>query len=269
MNKGKIILLGAGPGDPELITVKGAKYLQKADVIITDRLVSKELIQQYANPAAKIIFAGKEGHSGRSTPQPIINDLLVSYYSPDKLVIRLKGGDIAFFSNVLDELETLTKNDIPFEIIPGITAASGASACATIPLTARGYASGVRFLTYSASTEWDDTTWQGLATTKDTLVLYMSACRFQELATELIARGASPNKPAAVIEQATTPYQQVQALILSDAATVKRKYKSPSLIIIGDVVHIHEEYTSQTFKSSGHYFDAIHDFSTKEILIPC
>lgn len=147
MKKGKVILAGAGPGHPDLITVMTANYLRKADVIISDRLVSDELLDRYASPEALIIHSGKEGHSSCSAAQRDINALLLEYYDPHKLLVRLKGGDTAFFSNILDELQTLSSHGIPFEIVPGITAASGASSFAGIPLTARGYADSVRFLT--------------------------------------------------------------------------------------------------------------------------
>lgn len=134
-SKGKVILAGAGPGDPDLITVKAANYLQQADVVLTDRLVSKVILQRYVRPAARIIEVGKQCRRGVSTPQETINELIVEYAKEGKLVVRLKGGDVAFFSNVLDELEVLVTNKISYEIVPGVTAASGASAYAGIPLS--------------------------------------------------------------------------------------------------------------------------------------
>jgi uroporphyrin-III C-methyltransferase len=171
---GKVILAGAGCGDPELITMKAVKYLQQATVILTDRLVSEEIITTYAKPAAQIIYVGKQHNAGASVPQKTINELLVEYALQGNLVVRLKGGDIAFFSNVLDELQTLVEHDIPYEIIPGITAASGASAYAGIPLTARGYATSVRFVTCYKEDELSESYWKELANTDDTLVFYMS-----------------------------------------------------------------------------------------------
>src|SRR6185437_1007110 len=134
MNKqlktGKAIIAGAGPGDPELITVKTAHYLQQADVVLVDRLVSKQILANYVHPDAKIIHVGKQCRRGISTPQETINDLMVHYALMGKLVVRLKGGDVSIFSNILDELETLVTNHIPYEIIPGVTAALGAAAFA-------------------------------------------------------------------------------------------------------------------------------------------
>src|ERR1700730_2639269 len=143
---GKVIISGAGPGDPELVTIKTVRWLQQAEVILTDRLVSAEILNLYANPKAEIIYVGKQCGRGASTPQSTINQLLVKYAKQGKLVVRLKGGDVSVFSNIFDELQTLVGHDIPYEIIPGITAASGAAAYSGIPLTARGYANSVRIL---------------------------------------------------------------------------------------------------------------------------
>src|SRR5688572_30146738 len=126
LQQGKVILVGAGSGDPELITVKGMRFLQAADVILTDRLVSAEVITSYASPSAKVIYVGKQCRRGSSTPQATINELMVLYAQDGKNVVRLKGGDVSIFSNILDELETLVQHNIPYEIVPGITAALGA-----------------------------------------------------------------------------------------------------------------------------------------------
>ncbi|HEX7845774.1 MAG TPA: SAM-dependent methyltransferase, partial [Chitinophagaceae bacterium] len=131
---GKVILAGAGPGDPELITLKLQKNLAIADVIITDRLVNPLIIEENAKPGAEVILAGKQGYNDASATREQINALMTTHALLGKTVLRLKGGDVAFFSNVLDELITLKQHNIPFEIIPGITAASGASAYAAIPL---------------------------------------------------------------------------------------------------------------------------------------
>ena len=150
--KGKVILAGAGPGDPELISVKAARWLSKADVVLTDRLVSHEILDEYVHGDAEIICVGKQGRFGISTPQKRINQLMIEYSQAGKTVVRLKGGDVSIFANILDELQTLVENDIPYEIIPGISAAFGAAAYAGIPLTARNYANAVRFLTFYKTT---------------------------------------------------------------------------------------------------------------------
>lgn len=258
MQKGKVILAGAGPGDPELITVKAAQYLRAADVVITDRLVARELLDAYTGSHTRVIFAGKEGGVATSTPQATINDLLLEHYAPDKLLVRLKGGDVAFFSNVMDELLTLQSHGIPFEIVPGITAASGASASAGIPLTARGYANSVRFLTYYREEHRSDDYWRELAHTGDTLVLYMSSNVLSSFATQLIGQGSTPHRPVAVIEQATTPHQQVHLFSLEEAAGLERGFTSPSLVVIGDVVGLHEQLSwKQALPAEGHFFEPL------------
>jgi uroporphyrin-III C-methyltransferase/precorrin-2 dehydrogenase/sirohydrochlorin ferrochelatase/uroporphyrin-III C-methyltransferase len=246
MKKGKVILAGAGPGDPELITVKAARFLRQADVIITDRLASRALLE--------VIYSGKEGFSGNSVSQDDINKQIVESYAPGRLVVRLKGGDVAFFSNILDELQTLVAHDIPFEIVPGITAASGASAYAGIPLTARGYARSVRFLTYYRHEEWSDTYWQQLAATEDTLVFYMSSGQLYTIAQQLLRHGALPDKPLLVIEQATTPFQRSYTFTLQNVPEQHEPFISPSLLVVGNVVALHRQFQWQQYKASGHYF---------------
>ena len=172
---GKVILAGAGCGDPELITLKAMRYLQQADVVLTDRLVSKDILQQHVNKDAEIIYVGKQCRRGFSTPQKSINELIVQYALEGKLVVRLKGGDVSLFSNILDELEVLAANHIPYEIVPGVSAAMGAAANAGIPLTARGYTTAVRLLTFYKSDVVTDAYWKELANTDDTLVFYMSS----------------------------------------------------------------------------------------------
>ena len=142
-----VIFAGAGPGDPELITLKTVRHLQEAEVVITDRLVSETILETYVHPKALVLHAGKQRGREGSTPQHIINELLIDYALQGKKVIRLKGGDVSIFSNLLDELQALNKYSIPYEIVPGITAACGAAAYAGIPLTAREHAQAVRFLT--------------------------------------------------------------------------------------------------------------------------
>lgn len=241
---GKVILAGAGCGDPELITVKAVKYLQQADVILTDRLVSEEIIKAHANPAAEIVYVGKQNNAAASVPQQTINELLAQYALQGKLVVRLKGGDIAFFSNVLDELETLVQHNIPYEIIPGITAASGASAYAGIPLTARGFTTSVRFLTYYKTDIVSDAYWKELAATNDTLVFYMSSETLETVVTNLVHNNIDEEKLLAVIEQATTPLQKVttSSLYAYNENIKGKEFASPTLVIIGKVVALHQQF---------------------------
>jgi uroporphyrin-III C-methyltransferase/precorrin-2 dehydrogenase/sirohydrochlorin ferrochelatase/uroporphyrin-III C-methyltransferase len=241
---GKVIFAGAGPGDPELLTLKALRYLRKADVVLTDRLVSEEILQEFTRPDALIIPVGKQGRKGASTPQSTINELLVEYALQGKLVVRLKGGDVSIFSNILDELQTLVEHQIPYEIIPGITAALGAAAYAGIPLTARGYSTAVRFLTGYKQNLLDETYWQELARTTDTLVFYMSSEPLDALVGKLLQYGIGKDRWLAVIEQATTPLQRVYSYPIHDhrPAMEGNTYLSPALIIIGKVAALSSNF---------------------------
>jgi uroporphyrin-III C-methyltransferase/precorrin-2 dehydrogenase/sirohydrochlorin ferrochelatase/uroporphyrin-III C-methyltransferase len=241
---GKVILAGAGPGDPELLTIKALRYLQKADVVLTDRLVSKQILTKFVSQKAEIIYVGKQCRRGISTPQKMINELMVENALLGKLVVRLKGGDVSIFSNILDELETLVANNISYEIIPGVTAALGAAAFAGIPLTARGYATSVRFLTYYKSEIVTDEYWKELAKTNDTLVFYMSSETLSNVVEKLISNHIDEDKLLAIIEQATTPLQNVHITNIYDFQSKfeRRSFISPSLIIIGKVVSLHQRF---------------------------
>lgn len=239
-----MILAAAGCGDPELITVKAARYLQKADIVLTDRLVSKAILDEYVRPDAQIIHVGKQYNKDASLQQQDINALLVKYALQNKLVVRLKGGDVSFFSNILDELQTLTDHHIPFEIIPGVTAASGAASYAGIPLTARGFATSVRFLTSYKKEIVSNAYWKELAETKDTLVFYMSSETLDNVVKNLTAHKIDASKLLAVIEQGTTPMQNVSVCSLYEYEnTLKQKtFASPAIVIIGKVVALHESF---------------------------
>lgn len=244
-NRKKVIIAGAGPGDPELITMKAVRYLQNADVVLTDRLVSKAILNEYVNDTTEIIYVGKEGYNNSSTPQTAINQLLVELALQNKFVVRLKGGDVSVFSNILDELRILTEYKIPFEIIPGITAASGAAAYAGIPLTARGYSSAVRFLAYHNTSPATNLDWNDLVNTDDTLVFYMSSQNLNELIANMVSHSVSAKKLLAVIEQATSPFQQVHTCTIGEYATKfgNKDFTSPSIVIIGKVVELHDLFS--------------------------
>ena len=253
---GKVIIAAAGPGDPELITVKAVRWLQKADVVLTDRLVSEEILKEFVNERAKIINVGKQCARGVSTPQQTINELIVQYALEGKLVVRLKGGDVSIFSNILDELQVLVENNIPYEIVPGVTAALGAAAYAGIPLTARGYSKTVRFITYYKSDVVTEEYWQELAQTDDTLVFYMSSETLDAVVSKLTQYKISSIKLLAVVEQATTPLQNVHVSSLYDyEKNLKNEtFVSPSLIIIGKVVSMHEQFAWLTNSNSKEYY---------------
>lgn len=257
--KSKVIIIGAGPGDPELLTVKAFRILQTADVVLSDRLVSPEILRRYVSPQAEIVYVGKQCRRGESTPQTTINELMVIYAKENKLVVRLKGGDVSLFSNILDELETLKQHNIPYEIVPGVTAALGAAAYAGIPLTARNHATAVRFLTAYKSDVVTKQYWKELAQTDDTLVFYMSSETAGDVVNNLLKNGITNEKALAVIEQATTPFQKVYTCSLNefDRKLANKKFLSPSLLIIGKVVKLHEEFAwFDGSKTSEEYFNA-------------
>ena len=243
-NSGKVVVAGAGPGDPELITVKLQKRLGQADVIIMDRLVNPSIIQEHARKNAEVILTGKQGYHDGSISQEEINELIVRHALAGKKVLRLKGGDVAFFSNVLDELRCLAVNQIEFEIIPGITAASGASAYAGIPLTARGFSRGVQILTVHKCSHYTPEMWKQLANSPDTLLFYMGAKNILDLTELLLRYTRKPSTPLAVIEQATTSHQQVHVTTLNNCEKdfAKKSFSSPSLIIVGKVVNLYQQF---------------------------
>ncbi len=255
-NAGKVILAGAGPGDPELITLKALRYLQTADVVLSDRLVSGEILSCYVNPRAEIVYVGKQCRQGNSTPQSSINTLMVKYAREDKLVVRLKGGDVSIFSNILDELKTLVEAGVPYEIIPGVTAAAGAAAYSGIPLTARGYSTAVRFVTCYRSDMLTAEYWRDLALTSDTLVFYMSAGTLDSVVDSLLENGVGDDKMLAVISQATTPQQRVATCRLRNYKKEFGAYISPTIAIIGKVVALHADFAwLKNAEAPGTYFE--------------
>jgi uroporphyrin-III C-methyltransferase len=259
---GTVYFIGAGPGDPELLTIKAARILAEAEVVITDRLVSETIIKEYTNPKAIIIPVGKQGRSNASTPQYEINDLIVQFAAVNKTVVRLKGGDVAFYSNVLDELIAVNTNKIPYEIIPGITAASGASAATGVPLTARGLSKGIRVLTYYQHTAIADDAWKQLASFEDTLVFYMTGNALPQLVNKLLLHGADASIPFLVVEQATTPLQFAHEFTLGGFETAERpvEFLSPSLVIMGKVTALYKQFKWQANSvQRKHYFKPLQD----------
>lgn len=244
-NEIKVSIVGAGPGDVELLTLKAARLLSEADVVLTDRLVGQDILDTHVRPGAKIIFVGKEGRTqSGSVAQQEIDHLIVQYALMGRRVVRLKGGDVAIFSNVLDELKSLKEAGIAYQIVPGITAASGASAYMGMPLTARAYSRGVRFLTYSDRYPVEPGYWSALAKTEDTLVFYMTGENWFELASLLKENGIDDTKYISIIQQATTPFQQVFTYRFSDIEhpPADQSFISPSLLVIGRVPELHQQY---------------------------
>src|SRR3954464_9456573 len=241
---GKVYFVGAGPGDPQLLTIKAAKILSKAEVVITDRLVSEEILKEHVSPNAIVIPVGKQGGSDASTLQFEINDIIVQFAAVYNIVVRLKGGDVSLYSNILDELITVKEYNISYEIIPGITAVSGASAYTGVPLTARKLASGVRILTYYKDSAITDEAWKLLASFEDTLVFYMTGNTLPQLVSKLLQAGADKNIPFLVIEQATTPNQFVHQFTLGEfnSSDIQRGFLSPSLVIAGKVTMLYKQF---------------------------
>jgi uroporphyrin-III C-methyltransferase len=241
--KGFVSLISAGPGDPELLTIKASRAIQRADVLLVDRLVSPEIVSAYAQPHAIIMEVGKQCRQNRSTPQKTINELIVEYALQGLNVARIKGGDVSIFSNVLDELQACAAHGIKYELIPGVTSALGAAAYSGFPLTARGFSVGVRLLTFYKNDIIPHNYWSDLANTNDTLVFYMSSEVMNTVFENLIQNGISDKVSVAVVEQATTPNQQTHVFNIYDYKENQRAYyASPTLLIIGKVVNLHHEF---------------------------
>ena len=239
--QGEVYLVGAGPGDPELLTLKALRLMQQADVVIYDRLVSQPILDLCRRDAEKI-YVGK-ARSDHSVPQDGINTLLVEYAQQGKRVCRLKGGDPFIFGRGGEEIQELFASGVAFQVVPGITAASGCSAYAGIPLTHRDYAQSVRFLTGHLKEGSPELPWHELVYENQTLVLYMGLVGLEKICAELIAHGQRPNMPVALISKGTTPEQKVVVGTLADIAlkVTEHQIQAPTLTIIGEVVSLREQ----------------------------
>lgn len=234
--------MGAGPGDPELITVKAARCLAEADVIVYDRLVDNRLLEEV--PAkAELIYVGKKA-AHHILKQPEINQLLVNKAKEGKIVVRLKGGDPFLLGRGGEEAEALADNNIPFEVVPGVTSATAVPAYAGIPVTHRSFASSLAIITgHEDPTKGDSSiAWDKLATGVDTLVFLMGMGNLAQIADELIKNGRAPSTPVAIIREGTTPSQQTLVGTLADIAgkAAGIGIESPALIVVGDVVNLRE-----------------------------
>ncbi|RUR30750.1 uroporphyrinogen-III C-methyltransferase [Vreelandella nanhaiensis] len=236
---GLVSLVGAGPGDAELLTIKAYKRLQQADIVLYDRLVSEDVLALISDHAQRF-YVGKV-RSLHSVPQPEISQALVGWAKEGKQVVRLKGGDPFIFGRGGEELETLIANNVAVEVIPGITAASGCAAYAGIPLTHRDYAQAVHFVTGHLADGEHALDWEGLARSGQTLVFYMGLSSAEVISRELMAYGLASDTPLAVIEQGTTRAQQTHVGTLSSLpdALSTGQIKSPALLIVGRVVSLH------------------------------
>lgn len=229
---GEVSLVGAGPGDAGLLTLKGLQRIQQADVVLYDALVSEQVLELVRRDAEKV-FVGKR--AGRhSVRQEETNRLLLEYAKQGKRVVRLKGGDPFVFGRGGEELEVLKAAGIAFEVVPGITAALGATAYAGIPLTHRDHAQTAMFITGHCQVGSDGLSWQTIAQSRQTLVVYMGTIKAAELQSNLIAHGRSADTPVAVISKGTLPDQQVFAGQLRDLADLAAQAPAPALLLIGE-----------------------------------
>jgi uroporphyrin-III C-methyltransferase len=235
MNKGKVFLVGAGPGDPELLTVKAARLISGADVIVHDGLVD-DAILALANPEARFVSVAKQ-RSRHSVPQEGINAILVREALAGHAVVRLKGGDPFIFGRGGEEVEACQAAGIPVEVIPGISAAVGGGAAALLPLTHRDFSSAVTFVAGQCK-GLTDQNWAGLAGKGRTLVIYMGIASAGDISEKLIADGLSPETPVAVLESVTRPDARALRTLLTDLGDMiaREKVKSPAIIVVGDVV---------------------------------
>lgn len=235
---GEVVLVGAGPGDPELLTLKALRALQDADVILHDRLVPAAVLD-YARRDAECISVGKIA-GGAGVGQETINALLIEHARRGRRVVRLKGGDPLIFGRGGEELEALARAGIAFSVIPGISAANGCAAYAGIPLTHRDHAHSVSFVTGHTRGSGAEPDWAMLARPKSTVVFYMGLARLGRTLAKLIEHGASPELPAALIAQGTTSAQRVVRGSLSTLAARCAGIESPALLVVGEVAALHE-----------------------------
>ncbi|AXS80621.1 uroporphyrinogen-III C-methyltransferase [Dechloromonas sp. HYN0024] len=241
LQAGKVWLVGAGPGDPDLLTVKAARLIASADALVYDHLVG-DAIMELARADARCIYAGKEA-SKHTLPQDSINQLLVDLAREGLSVVRLKGGDPFIFGRGGEELEILVASGIPFEVVPGVTAAAGCAAYAGFPLTHRDHAQSVTFVTGHLKDGTVNLDWNALARAKQTVVFYMGIGAVGEICRQMINHGLPSLTPAAVVRNGTQADQQT---ILATLGTLPQRIaesgiKPPALIVVGSVVGLHEK----------------------------
>jgi len=241
VNKGEVFLVGGGPGDPDLLTFRALRLMQQCDVCVYDKLVSPE-VMELVRRDAELIYVGKS-RDQHTLPQEEINVLLAKLALQGKRVLRLKGGDPFIFGRGGEEIETLMEYGIPFQVVPGITAANGVSSYAGIPLTHRDYSQACLFITGHLKDGSLDLDWEAMARPRQTVVIYMGLVGLAQICEQLIKHGVSPDMPVAVVQQGTTQRQKVVTATLADLSekVVEAGLKAPCLTIIGEVVHLREK----------------------------
>jgi uroporphyrin-III C-methyltransferase / precorrin-2 dehydrogenase / sirohydrochlorin ferrochelatase len=239
-NQGEVFLVGGGPGDPDLLTFRALRLMQQCDVCVYDKLVSPE-VMELVRRDAELIFVGKS-RDQHTMPQEEINELLAKLALSGKRVLRLKGGDPFIFGRGGEEIETLMQHGVPFQVVPGITAANGVSSYAGIPLTHRDYAQACLFITGHLKDGTLDLDWQAMSRPKQTVVIYMGLVGLKEICEKLIQHGVASTMPVAVVQQGTTQRQRVVTATLADLAEKVEAagMKPPCLTIIGEVVKLRE-----------------------------
>ncbi|MEI2265738.1 siroheme synthase CysG [Erwinia sp. CGal63] len=238
-SQGEIILVGAGPGDAGLLTLRGLQVMQQADVVLYDHLVSDEILDLVRRDADRICV-GKRA-SAHSVPQEETNRMLVELAKKGKRVVRLKGGDPFIFGRGGEELQAAVEAGIPFQVVPGVTAAAGATAYAGIPLTHRDHAQSVLFITGHCRADGEGLDWPSLARARQTLAIYMGTVKAAEISAQLIAHGRDAQTPVAVIGRGTRQDQQVLTGTLQELEQLAQRAPTPALLVIGEVVNLHQQ----------------------------